>query len=295
MGIRIGLILASMAAFAASASSAADKTFDKRFTVTPGGHLTVQLDVGSVTVVGGDSHEVVVHAEVSGSNLDSLKITADQDSSGVTVTARESTHFFLIGKKVKFSIGVPRDYPIDLETSGGSLEVSNLTASVKGKTSGGSISIREIAGPVNMHTSGGPIEAEGLKGPTLELESSGGSIEVKDATGDLDVRTSGGHIELAKVDGKVKADTSGGGIHVEARSNHGISLRTSGGSISLLLPEKTPATLDAETSGGSTRSDIPVTVSGSVDSGHLRGTINGGGDPIYLRTSGGSIRVEALR
>jgi hypothetical protein len=284
-----------LAAFAASTALAGDKAFDKRFNAPPGGHLTLHTDAGAVAVVGHDAREVVIHAEISGPDADRMIITAEQDSSGVTVTGRK-TSFSWFGwtvLRVKFTIDVPRDYPLELETAGGALDVRNLNASVQGTTSGGSIDVRDVIGATNMHTSGGRIDAERLSGPT-ELTTSGGSIDVNEAAGNLDVRTSGGSIRLVSIQGRVAADTSGGSIRAEVRENHGVSLTTLGGGITLLIPENTRASIDAATSGGSVESGIAVSITGTVDRSRLRGAINGGGEPIFLRTLGGGIQIEPL-
>jgi DUF4097 and DUF4098 domain-containing protein YvlB len=288
------------AALIASVALSAQKAFDKRFNVAPGGHLRLDTDVGSVAVVGGAGHEVVIHADLNGSDafLSDLNITAEQGSSGVTVTARKSHFgwfdwFDFAEKSIHFTIDVPRDYSVELRTSGGYLDVRNVNAPVRGATSGGHIVVQDVTGSVKMHTSGGSIDAERINGAT-ELGTSGGSISVADARGDLDAHTSGGGIRLKNIDGTVRAATSGGSVHAEMRSNRGISLSTSGGTISLLLPENVGASIDASTSGGRVSSDLPFSSTETAESSHLRGAINGGGEQVVLHTSGGSIRLGPL-
>ncbi|MGH8320100.1 MAG: DUF4097 family beta strand repeat-containing protein [Steroidobacteraceae bacterium] len=296
---RIMVIIAAM--LGTSVALAAQRTYDKRLEAPPGGRLTFDADVGSVTVVGHDAPEVVVHAELQGSEsyLARLHIRAEQTASGVTISAR-MTHsgwfdwfdWFNFGSnRVRFAVEVPRDYPVDLRTSGGDVDVQNLSAPVRGKTSGGDIHVESVAGEVTAYTSGGDIEAERLNG-TAELSSSGGHIDVTDSTGDLDLRTSGGSIGLQNDDGSVRAHTSGGSIRAELRVNRGISLSTSGGSITLLLPQNTGASIDAETSGGSVTSDFPLSTTRVTGGDELVGTIGSGGAPISLHTSGGSIHIE---
>ena len=282
---------------AASAALAAEQAFDKRFDAVPGGRLALETDVGSVVVVGRDTREVVIHADMSDS--DHLQIAAEQNASGVSVTGHVTEHSWFnwlsfSSTHVRFTIAVPRDYPVELKTSGGSLDVRNVTASVKGKTAGGSIAIRDVTGPIEVHTSGGNIDAERINGPTL-LGTSGGSIDIDDSRGDLDVHTSGGSINLKITDGRVKADTSGGSVHAEVRVNRGVDLSTSGGSITLLLPENASASIDAKTGGGRVESELRLSSTELAEHAHLRGAINGGGEPVVLRTSGGSIDVEPLR
>ncbi len=286
--------------FVTSTSLAAQRTFDRRFEVAPGGQLVVDAAMGSIEVVGEDSHEVVVHAEVVGSKtfVDHFKITAEQESSGVTVRTdmdlfRSWFDWFYPLTRASFVISVPRDYRVDVHTSGGRIDLRNLTADATGRTSGGGISLEDITGSINMHTSGGGIRGNGLKGP-VQLRTSGGGIHLEDCSGDLDVRTSGGGIRLHDIDGRIVARTSGGGITVEARSNRGISLATSGGGITLLLPQTVHASVDAWTSGGRVHVDLPMTSTEIADHSHVRGAINGGGEAIVLHTSGAGIHLEPM-
>ena len=294
------LLVIIVAALGSSAALAAQKTYDKRLDAPPGGRLTFDADVGSVVVVGRDAPEVVIHADLQGSDslLDGFRISAEQTSSGVRVSAH-APHEGLFGwlglfnfgsTHVRFDLEVPRGYPVDLRTAGGRIDVRDLNAGVRAETSGGSVVVRDIAGTVNAHTSGGSIEAERLNGPT-RLTTSGGGIAVTDSTGDLYVRTSGGSIRIQNEDGPVDGHTSGGGIRAELRTNRGVTLSTSGGSITLLLPQDTHAAIEASTSGGRVTSDLPVTTT-QFGRNDLRGAIGGGGPPISLHTSGGSIHVE---
>jgi hypothetical protein len=50
--------------------------------------------------------------------------------------------------------------------------------------------------------------------------------------------------------------------------------------------------VDAESSMGRVTSDFPVTVQGKQDRDRLRGTINGGGKLLVLRTSAGGIALR---
>jgi len=271
------LIAIVAATFVTSVAFAAQRTYDKRLDAPPGGQLTFRADVGSVAVVGGDAPEVVVHADIEGSAsfLSDFHISAEQTPAGVTVLARK-THSGWSDTgptRVRFTIEVPRNYPVDLDTSGGGLDVRNLKAAVHATTSGGSVLVQSVAGTVKAHTSGG-------------------RIDVADSTGDLDLDTSGGGIILQDDDGKVRAHTSGGSIRAQLRLNDGISLSTSGGSIMLLLPPDTRASVDAETTAGRVTSDFPISGVQTDDRDHVHGTIGGGGAPISLHTSAGNIRLE---
>jgi hypothetical protein len=69
-----------------------------------------------------------------------------------------------------------------------------------------------------------------------------------------------------------------------------VHLATSGGSITVVAPSNAALTIDAETSAGSVRSDLPISRMSS-DSDSLKGTMNGGGTKLVLRSSAGSIEI----
>lgn len=292
------LVLIIGATLGTSVALAAHRTYDKRLRAPRGGQLTLRADMGSVAVIGRDDPDVVIHADLDGSEsfLSAFHISAGQTPSGVSVSAR-TTHKGWFEQhdegptRVQFTIEVPRNYRTDLQTSSGGLDVRDLNASVRAVTSGGNAQVRNIAGTVEVRTSGGGIDAKRLEGSS-QLSTSGGAVAVADSTGDLNLHTSGGSIDIRNADGRIDGHTSGGGIRAQLRANHGINLSTSGGSITVLLPRDTRASLDAETSAGSVTSHFPLSAARISQRSHLRGDIGGGGAPISLRTSAGNIRLE---
>jgi DUF4097 and DUF4098 domain-containing protein YvlB len=97
---------------------------------------------------------------------------------------------------------------------------------------------------------------------------------------------------LLRIDGKIRANTSGGGVQCElVGANRGIWASTSGGDIRLIVPKDITGTIDAESSGGSIHTDLPITTT-VIEEHRMSGAINGGGEKIYARTSGGSITLS---
>jgi DUF4097 and DUF4098 domain-containing protein YvlB len=281
-------------------SNAGERRFEKKFSVQPGGTLRVSSDIGSLRIRGTTANEVVVAAELSGRDrdIDDYTITAEEHSNNVEVKGRTKSKWGWFRNSselsVQFVIHVPKQYHLELETSGGEIDIRDVQGNVKGETSGGNITIGGIEGRVHVETSGGNIEAHNVNGD-LFLETSGGSIDLQGAKGNADVSTSGGDIRITEADGKVRAETSGGSIHLKiVGPNRGISAETSGGDIQILIGKDVGADLDAETSGGTVVCDLPLTVSGRVSESRVRGKVNGGGSLIYAHTSGGDVQIKPL-
>ena len=294
------LFTGALSALVALSALGADRHFEKKFTVSPGGTLTLATDVGSVDVAGTQDNEVSVVADLHGRqrDVDGFDLTTSQTASGVDVKGRGARHnFWSWGSNdldIRFVIKVPRQYSVSLNTAGGDIAISALQGTARGETSGGTIRISGIEGPVNLTTSGGDVHADNVKG-TLHLETSGGSIAIAGATGDVDVSTSGGNIHINDVDGNVRAETSGGNVVVKLRKeNKGIYVETSGGNIDIVMDKGVGATIDASTSGGGVVCDLPISVKGRIDESSIHGDINGGGKTIHAHTSGGDVRIRPL-
>ncbi len=285
--------------FVVTLSFGAEKKFEKKFSVSTGGTLAIMTDCGNVDITGTTASEVSIVAEIHGSqrDVDGFDISASQDANGVEVKgkSRGSSWFRWFGDSpdVRFTILVPREYSAKIHTAGGNIVVTNLKGRIDGETSGGDLNIREIEGSITLGTSGGNIRAEKLMGD-IHMETSGGDIQLLAIDGNVEVGTSGGNIKISEVDGKIRAETSGGNVIVKAKnSNRGIYTETSGGNIDIFVPKNITATIDASTSGGEVLCDLPVTMSGRLDESRIRGTLNGGGNPIHAHTSGGDVRIRA--
>jgi len=279
---------------------AANRRYEKKFQVSPGGTLSVSTDAGSIIVTGTSSNEVSILVEMEGrqKDVDDFDIKAEQTSGGVEVKGKSHNTGWRIFRTyemdAKFTIAVPHNFNLRLGTSGGDVEVQEIQGSVEGKTSGGDVRVGKVEGKVELTTSGGNIHIESVRG-NVRGETSGGDVHVTSVTGDVEGETSGGNVTVADVEGRVRAETSGGNVTVKVRGgNKGIHAETSGGSVEIDIAKNCAADIDASTSGGDVECDLPVTVAGKIRDSSVKGTINGGGPLIYAHTSGGNIRIRPM-
>ncbi len=275
------ILAITLVLLAACTSEAADKSFDRTFNVSPGGSLTVDADGATIRVSGADTNQVTVRMRLSGpeNELNDMTLDAMQNGNDVTATMRRSKGGKLFSwgswrSDSKIEVIVPRRYDVSV------------------RTGGGSINLKDTVGAVKLNTSGGDITTNNLNG-TVSLRTSGGTIKADKVQGDLDADTSGGDVHLLNIDGRIKGHTSGGSVRVSlVGANRGITATTSGGNIEVILPQGTSGNISASTSGGNVTTDIPVTTT-IMKERRIEGTLNGGGQPIEARTSGGDVRLRA--
>lgn len=285
----------------------AGETETRSFKVGTGGTLTIDSEQGSIEIVARGRKEVTVEVTKKlplgwfgdRDDLDDFTVEYDQSGDDVTITGRFlDSHGW--GRhhrrlRVHYKVTVPEKYNLDLETSGGSITVSDLEGKVEVRTSGGSLNLGDIDGSVNARTSGGSISLRGSAG-RAELQTSGGGITVGRVGASLEARTSGGSIHVKEVRGAVELETSGGSIvaTIAEQPKGDCSLKTSGGGLTVYLSKDAKVDVNAKTSGGNVRCDLPITVQGLLSKTEVKGKINGGGPELYLRTSGGNIKIHSL-
>ena len=319
--MRRTLTLALALAFAlATTAHAATDTIRRGFNVADGGTLRLDAGVGSIKIVaGGTGVAFEVIRKARGLNDDEElrehRISFRQEGNDVVVESDfdHSWDRWFSSYDVQWNIRVPAHYNVEVQTSGGSIDLADLGGTVEAHTSGGWIKTGHLAGPAKLNTSGGSITVGGSRtnvvaktsggsitigettGP-VEAKTSGGSITIARADGDVVARTSGGSIRIEDTTGAVNASTSGGSIHAKLsrQPRNDSRLSTSGGGMTVTLANGIAVDLDAHASGGNVDSDVPVTVMGKQDDDSIRGAINGGGPKLVLRTSGGGIRVKPL-
>lgn len=289
---------------AAPSASAVDEPYRvDTFPVRSGGTLTVQTSGGSITVTGTNKNEARVEMIVrrNGSivragdaDLSDWRISIRKDGNNVIAIAeRKNTSSGNIwtgynNLSISFAVQVPNTYSTKLGTSGGAIRMSNLSGMHEAKTSGGSLDFDKMSGEITGRTSGGSINADGING-TFDVATSGGSIRVDDIEGKVTLNTSGGSIRIDNARGSFDASTSGGSITATLIKVTGpIDLSTSGGSVTVSVPRDLGFNLDAR--GNRVVAD-DVSFNGRTERDRMSGTVNGGGVPIRLRTSAGTVRI----
>jgi len=259
--------------------------------------LSLEVDGGDVEVEGSDQprFEIAVLREVTRASeaeaaaaLTNHHVTIERVGNRIHVHARRvnvQTGWWktLFGQQpalnVRFQIRVPTRFNAKLGTAGGDIRVSKLQ------------------GGADLNTGGGDLRLDGVEG-SVRAQTSGGDIRLAGSSGSLDLHTSGGQIEVKKFSGSwIRAETSGGNILAElaASPREDCSLRAGGGSVRVALAADMHARIDASARGGDVSSDVPVQSEGERGDGVLKGTINGGGATVLLRSSGGDIHLAKLK
>ena len=300
-------LIAALAALLAATLALAgeDGSRSKSFSVGKGGTIEVSTSRGDITISPWDKNEVSVVIEgLDDEDLDKVKMTQNGNIVRVSYRSRwddGSGH-------VRFAISVPSQFNLDMNTSGGDLEVKGeLTGKIDGSTSGGDIKLGNVfGGPVEVTTSGGDISTGKIEGDgslktaggdikvgsvngSLSVNTSGGNIQVETITKSLDAKTAGGNIIIGNVGGEAHVSTSGGDINVGKVSGKA-TLNTAGGDIDL---KGASGNVNAKTSGGDVKlQNITGSINAKTSGGEVEAElIPSGKGGSKLSSSGGDVRL----
>ncbi|MGB3777922.1 MAG: hypothetical protein WA960_06160 [Tunicatimonas sp.] len=282
-----------------------DPYLTKTFTLSSPGNLEVNTSGGSIDVVGTSGNQVTIEMYVKpnggwslfGSDDDDIEealedYSIDIRQEGFTVIAtaeRQGSNWGNSKVSISFKVMVPTSISCDLSTSGGSISVADVEGEHDIRTSGGSLNFDRLSGTTEAHTSGGSINVNDYQGK-LDANTSGGSIRVDGSEGEAMLKTSGGSINLENIRGSLEARTSGGSIRADVEElGKFLTLRTSGGGITATIPGGQG--LDLDLSGNRVNTKL-VNFTGESDKNSINGSVNGGGVPVNLHTSGGSVTLD---
>jgi len=197
-----------------------------------------------------------------------------------------------------------------LTTGGGNIRAARIKGTASLDTAGGNIAVGEAGSLAAVRTAGGQIDFGEVHG-SVRAQTGGGGIRVMYVSGPMEVATSGGSICLTRVANAVHAETGEGKIiaWINPEDNErGHNVRLSGpsqlasrtGDIAVFLPRNISVTIDATVdSGGPARIEadpsLPLNIQTRPDGPvHAMATLNGGGAPLRLHTTGGRIQLQFL-
>lgn len=298
-------------------------TITKTFDMNKPGTLSSQSSGGRIVVETHNKSEVVVNIFIrkngvvlspSDSQVEDVlaayDLIVEKNGTAITATAKRKNKMKTWNNTgIYFTIIVPREMSCDVSSSGGGLRISGVEGTHNFSSSGGSVKLNNTSGTTKATSSGGGVSATQHNGD-IELRSSGGGVAVEDVKGNVKAHSSGGSVKLQNIIGAVDASSSGGGVSVsgecpsvKATSSGGsvrvnisnlskeMHLRSSGGGVNALIHNGNELGLDLDLS--STKVNIELSnFTGKAEKNRVSGTMNGGGIPVYMRSSGGNVTVK---
>lgn len=282
-----------------------EEKFERTESLAKDGKVILKNISGDIEVKSWDKSEVKINA---------LKVSKASTIEKAKENARRvEIEVIKEGKTLRIETKYPRATFKSLNVSVNFQLMVPKNASVKLKSVSGDLRIGEVGGQLDASTVSGDIHVEKAHGG-VECESVSGDLEVQEAEGDISLKSVSGDITLMKLKGSVEAESVSGDIKLldvsEAKSvkastlsgdvlykgqinpNGRYSIKSHSGDVKIAIPADSAFDLEAKTFSGDIESDFDITISGKISKKELRGTINGGGADVNLKTFSGDIHLQ---
>lgn len=253
------------------------------------GALVVDNASGEVEIsnVDAGSQDVRIESDFGKVTLEKVNgkdINIDSNSGSLNLSNVRATGEIFTGSdfgNITFENGSAASVTVDSNSGVVTLTKVNIRGALVITCDFGDVELAQTkAGSYDIDSNSGGITVDGAKG-SLKVHADFGSISIKNAEDvTLDLRSNSGGIDFS--------GSLGAGPH---------SVQSDFGSVTLAIPADSALNVELKTDFGSISSDIPITVTltGDVQKNQQNGTMNGGGEELFVRTNNGPIEITAIK
>ena len=278
-------LLSLAAAVALTSAAFAADTFDRTLTVSGPADLYVSTGAGNIRIhPGSDSQiHIIGHIHADWSSFGDVQKRVQQivdappiTQSGNAVHVGETNDRQLYNHiSIDYEITAPVSVALNLHCGSGDVEVDNLGRYLSASDGSGNVRAHGISGPADVGTGSGDIELE-QTGP-----------------GDIKAKTGSGNIRIHNFNGAFWARTGSGDVEGDGTLTGAGNISTGSGNARLHLSSDAHFNLEASTGSGDIRIHFPgAPEQGEHNRHHMTAAINGGGQPLEIRTGSGDIEVS---
>ena len=311
-------VAAAFAALLLASEASAQRQVNVRQNAAPSGTVEIQMNDGSLRVVGWGRSEVQVTGTLS---RDGDRV--DLDGGGSDTEVRVAGQRGRAGP-ANLEVRVPAGSSVEVTTGGAPLIINGVNGDVEATSRGGVITVQgsprtvEAASQhggitvdartdrVNLTAISGPVRVSGAVRQRAEINSVSGAVIVAADVGEAEINAVNGAVRVANVTGgRVEVNSVSGSVHVNGSRLRGnvsslsggvvisgsvggaLNVESHAGSVELRLPASTGAEVQVTSWSGGVQSDWRL----RRDGGEWRGTLGRGGPAVNVTTFSGSVKI----
>ena len=300
-----------------------EEKFEKTVTLAKDGKVYLSNIAGDIDVKTWDRGEVKIDAlKISKhSSMDKAKeyaglVKIEVTEEGGTLSIK--TKYPKNGPKkmsvsVDFKLMIPSGATADINSVSGDLTLTNIGGAAKASTVSGDVTLEKVAGALKGKTVSGNVTVMGAaKGAYCKSVS--GNVKVNDVNGDAELQTVSGTIKAGSVKGSITAENTSGDVKlidvtdakvIKAKTLSGdvdyvgviysdgsYNFKSHSGDVILTIPSDAAFDLEAKTFSGSIESDFELTLVGKISKKQIKGSANGGGATLEVKTFSGDVHLK---
>lgn len=264
------------------------RNFEKAVNASAGQKLFIDLKTGArLNISGWDKDFVSVKADL-GDNWQDSKVEVKDVPNGVRIASVYTGNQSVQSFNLRLDIYVPQRFDMQIDSSGGAVNITNVDGAVNGSTSGGNLYLMDMSGVVDLSTGGGNIT---LTRSNLDgrVSTGGGKVLMQEVTGNVVGYSGSGNVTYKKTatdTGKPEGDES----KVNESAGEQVRISKAGGDVNI---EQAPGGADVETGGGKIHiGSAREFVKAKTGGGNV--TIDAVDGSVEVTTGGGNVTVTMI-
>lgn len=308
--VSLGVLCALLVMFGVNPALAAQKVkheekFEKTLDLVKDGKVIIRNISGNIEVKTWNKAQVQIDAlKVSKAttlakakeNMGKVKITITEENSTLRIkTEWPEKQIKGLSVSIYYTLMIPADASINAGTVSGNVTCEDISGDLKATTVSGNVIVSGAKSGANCSTTSGSVEVDNVIGD-VKLKSVSGNVMANEIKGNVDASTVSGSVVLTSISDAddVEATTISGKVKYEGdlASNGYYYLKSHSGRVEFIVPSGSAFDLDARTFSGSINSDFDITVRGKISKKSLKGSVNGGGAEVELKSFSGSVYLK---
>ena len=307
------------AALLAALPAQAQREVNARHDASATGRVEIQMNQGSLRVIGWARREVQVTGTVARPG-DRVELDGGGSSVEVRVAGRNGSR----GGPATLEVRVPAGSTVEIMAGAAPITISGVTGSVEAVSQGGPITVQGNPRAVEVVSHSGGVTVEGqtdrlnvtaMSGGVrvtanvrqrAEIVSMSGPVDLLGSVNELDLTAMSGPVRVANAGGRVEIEAVSGGVTLNGRGLRGnvqsvsgsvvvggslggpLSVESHSGNVELLLPGGTAAQVEVTTYSGAFRSDFG---NGRGSRHERQVSIGRGGPVVSITTFSGDVKL----
>ena len=188
-----------------------EKTFDKK------DNVKIDLVLGDCLVK--SSSDDQIHVKVVYTHDDDYFEAAFKEKSK-SLVMREKFHGENGGGYSKWTISIPENSDVEVETATGDINLEGVVGNYEGSSGTGSIEVLEVTGEFELNSGTGSVTVEDSKGE-FDLNSGTGRVKIDDCEGEIEANSGTGRVRAHNITIEGEGDFNSGTGDVEVSRPQG--------------------------------------------------------------------------
>jgi len=271
------------------------------FDVTSTPNITVKSVNGSIQILPGDSRTVRVELYVTRRGLtvlgterlgDDYRIVMRQRNNMVVaeVISLKSGSWSSNTPTFNFVVYAPNNSNASLSTNNGDISITDIRGNIDVRSSSGNILLENTSGTSRLSSTSGNVRVNTHSG-TVFTNAVAGDVRYYDVIGECRIKVVSGNVTLDNIRGSSVVHATNGNIELTMTGIEVVmDLETIVGNIRTNLPSN--GKLNLAVQGQRVNMNAVRNFDGSIERNSINGKLNGGGIPVRMKSSVGSIDIQ---